>query len=262
MSFKSLLRDLDAYIERDPAAQSRLTIALTYPGFHAVVWHRASHWLWQRRLFLPGRILSQLSRFLTGIEIHPGAKIGDRLVIDHGMGVVIGETAEIGNNVTLYHDVTLGGISPAEDSHSQKDTKRHPTLADGVIVGSGGQILGPITVGRDARVGANAVVVRDVVAASTVVGVPARPVQVREAAKPGAFAAYGTPTSDLPDPVARAIEGLLGQVGELRQRVGELEQELADAHSVALPLADNTDQAPGESGKPDLGSTATGGTRS
>ncbi|MHA1566861.1 MAG: serine O-acetyltransferase EpsC, partial [Alphaproteobacteria bacterium] len=149
MSFKRLLTDLDAYIERDPAAHSRLTVALTYPGFHAVVWHRASHWLWQRRMFLIGRLLSQFSRFLTGIEIHPGATIGDRLVIDHGMGVVVGETAIIGNDVTLYHDVTLGGISPAEDSLSQKNTKRHPTLADGVIVGSGGQILGPITIGRN-----------------------------------------------------------------------------------------------------------------
>lgn len=237
MSFKRLLRDLDAYIERDPAAHSRLTVALTYPGFHAVVWHRLSHWLWHRRLLFLGRMFSQISRFVTGIEIHPAASIGDGLVIDHGMGVVIGETAEIGNNVTLYHDVTLGGISPAEDSISQKDTKRHPTLADGVIVGSGGQILGPITVGRNARVGANAVVVRDVAQDTTVVGVPAKPVQVRTEAEPGAFAAYGTPTADLPDPVARAIDGLLDQVGELRQRVGELEQELATAQSMVHPLA-------------------------
>ncbi len=235
MSFKRLLRDLDAYIERDPAAHSRLTVALTYPGFHAVVWHRASHWLWHRRLFFLGRVFSQLSRFLTGIEIHPAAKIGDGLVIDHGMGVVVGETAEIGDNVTLYHDVTLGGISPAEDSVNQKNTKRHPTLADGVIAGSGAQILGPITVGRNARVGANAVVVRDVAEASTVVGVPAKPVQVRAQAKPGAFAAYGTPTADLPDPIARAIDGLLAQVGELRQRVGELERDLASAQAVPPP---------------------------
>ncbi|MHA1572162.1 MAG: serine O-acetyltransferase [Alphaproteobacteria bacterium] len=238
MSFKRLLTDLDAYIERDPAAHSRLTVALTYPGFHAVVWHRASHWLWQRRMFLIGRLLSQFSRFLTGIEIHPGATIGDRLVIDHGMGVVVGETAIIGNDVTLYHDVTLGGISPAEDSLSQKNTKRHPTLADGVIVGSGGQILGPITIGRNARVGANAVVVRDVADALTVVGVPAKPVQVRSTQKTGTFAAYGTPTADLPDPVARAIEGLLGEVGDLRQRIGELERELGDVHPVTLPLGD------------------------
>ena len=249
MSFKRLLSDLDAYIERDPAAQSRLTVALTYPGFHAVVWHRVSHWLWRRRMFLTGRLLSQFSRFLTGIEIHPGATIGDRLVIDHGMGVVVGETAIIGNGVTLYHDVTLGGISPAEDSLSQKDTKRHPTLADGVIVGSGGQILGPITIGRNARVGANAVVVRDVADALTVVGVPAKPVQVRDAQEPGTFAAYGTPTADFPDPIARAIDGLLGQVGELRQRIGELEQELSEVHPAALPLGDGAAKPKGGTSK-------------
>ncbi len=255
MSFKRLLQDLDAYIERDPAAQSRLTVALTYPGFHAVVWHRASHWLWRRRLFLTGRLLSQMSRFLTGIEIHPGATIGDRLVIDHGMGVVVGETAIIGNDVTLYHDVTLGGISPAEDSHSQKDTKRHPTLADGVIVGSGGQILGPITIGRNARVGANAVVVRDVADGLTVVGVPAKPVQARDAQKTDAFAAYGTPTAYLADPIARAIEGLLGEVGELRRRIRELEQDSGHGHPVALPFGEKEVKPEGNQDNEGSGST-------
>ena len=151
---KNLREDIDATIARDPAARSRLEVVLIYPGFQAVTLHRIAHACWRRGWRLLGRTISQFSRWTTGIEIHPAAVIGRRFFIDHGMGVVIGETSEIGDDVTLYHGVTLGGVSPSVDSHSQRDQKRHPTLEDGVIVGSGAQVLGPITVGRCARVGA------------------------------------------------------------------------------------------------------------
>ncbi|MEE8275602.1 MAG: serine O-acetyltransferase [Alphaproteobacteria bacterium] len=222
--FRHIGETINAYLARDPAARSRVTILLAYPGLHAVIWHRLANWCWRRGWHLVGRLLSQFGRWVTGIEIHPAARIGRGLVIDHGMGVVIGETAEIGDDVTLYHDVTLGGISPSVDSHNQRDTKRHPTVLDRAIIGSGAQVLGPITVGRDARVGANAVVVKDVPDGATVVGIPARVVKAR-AARPDRFDAYGTPTEDLPDPMARAIEGLLDRVSELQMRVAELERE-------------------------------------
>lgn len=226
--FKHIGETIDAYMARDPAARSRVTIFLAYPGLHALLWHRLASWFWRRRLHLVARLLSQFGRWLTGIEIHPAARIGKGLVIDHGMGVVIGETAEIGDDVTLYHDVTLGGIAPSLNSDSQRDTKRHPTLMDGAIIGSGAQILGPITVGRNARVGANAVVVKDVPDGATVVGIPARLVQSK-AAQTERFAAYGTPTGDMSDPVARAIDGLLDRVSELQMRVAELERETDEA---------------------------------
>ncbi|HSR72699.1 MAG TPA: serine O-acetyltransferase [Kiloniellales bacterium] len=225
--FKSIRDEIDAIMQRDPAARSRLEVVLCYPGFQALIFHRAAHWLWVRRWRLLGRLLSQLGRFVTGIEIHPGAKIGKRFVIDHGMGVVIGETSEIGDDVTLYHGVTLGGVAPSVNSHSQRDTKRHPTLLDGAIVGSGAQVLGPITVGLNARVGANAVVTKDVPECATVVGIPARIVQPRDKRlqDPSRFVAYGTPTGDVPDPVARTLEGLLDEVQSLRARVNRLEAQ-------------------------------------
>ena len=160
--FKRIAEEVDATMARDPAARSRLMVILTYPSFYAVIFHRLAHRVYKAGFYTPARMISQLSRFLTGIEINPGARIGRRLFIDHGMGVVIGETAIVGDDVTLYHDVTLGGISPSINSVSQVNVKRHPTLEDGVIVGAGAQILGDIVVGRNARVGANAVVVRDV----------------------------------------------------------------------------------------------------
>jgi len=224
--FKNLRSEIEATIARDPAARSSLEVVLLYPGFQAVLFHRVASALWRAEWRFFGRWVSQLGRWLTGIEIHPGARIGRRLFIDHGMGVVIGETSEIGNDVTLYHDVTLGGVAPSVDSHSQRNQKRHPTLEDGVIVGSGAQVLGPITVGRDARVGANAVVTKDVPAETTVVGIPARKVTSRDKSE-RRFVAYGTPTGDVPDPVARAIEGLLDEVQSLRARVNALEAERA-----------------------------------
>jgi serine O-acetyltransferase len=228
---------MDAAFGRDPAVRSRLEIVLCYPGFHAVVFHRLAHGLWRRRWYLLGRFISAVGRFLTGIEIHPGAVIGSGFFIDHGMGVVIGETSVVGNDVTLYHDVTLGGISPAEDSGSQVDCKRHPTLHDDVIVGSGTQILGPITVGRGARVGANSVVLKDVAPGATMVGIPAKPVGLPAAGqRPGHFDAYGTPSDEIPDPVARYVDTLVDQVKALGARVEKLEGRLErQAESLPTP---------------------------
>ncbi len=165
---------LESIINRDPAAKSKLSIILTYPGVKAIFFHRIANFFSIAKFDLIARMISQFSRFLTGIEIHPAAKIGKNLFIDHGMGVVIGETSEIGNDVTIYHGVTLGGISPAENSENQRSLKRHPTLKDNVIVGSSAQILGPITVGNYARVGANAVVLKNVPEYATMVGNPAK----------------------------------------------------------------------------------------
>jgi serine O-acetyltransferase len=165
---------LQSIIDRDPAAKSKLSLILTYPGVKAVFFHRISNFFYLAKFDLIARIISQLSRFLTGIEIHPGAKIGKNLFIDHGMGVVIGETSEIGNNVTIYHMVTLGGIAPSINSNDQRQVKRHPTLSDCVVVGSGAQILGPLMVGANAKVGANAVVTKDVPENAVMVGIPAK----------------------------------------------------------------------------------------
>ena len=165
---------LESIINRDPAAKSKLGIILTYPGVKAVFFHRLANFFSVAKFDLIARIISQFSRFLTGIEIHPKAKIGKNLFIDHGMGVVIGETSEIGDNVTIYHMVTLGGISPSINSNDQRDSKRHPTLMDNVVVGSGAQVLGPIVVGKNAKIGANAVVTKDVPEKAVMVGIPAK----------------------------------------------------------------------------------------
>ena len=165
---------LQSIIDRDPAAKSKLSLILTYPGVKAVFFHRIANFFHLAKFHLVARIISQLSRFLTGIEIHPGAKIGKNLFIDHGMGVVIGETSEIGNNVTIYHMVTLGGIAPSINSNNQRQVKRHPTLGDCVVVGSGAQILGPVKIGTHAKVGANAVVTKDVPENAVMVGIPAK----------------------------------------------------------------------------------------
>jgi serine O-acetyltransferase len=190
-------------------------VLLCYSGLHVLIFHRVAHAAWMRGWHLLGRILSHLGKMLTGIEIHPAARIGRRLFIDHGTGVVIGETAVVGDDVTLYHDVTLGGTSLHRG-------KRHPTLEDGVIVGAGAQILGPITVGASARIGANAVVLSDVAPGVTMVGIPARVALARS--KDDSFHAYGCDT-DLPDPVVRAVDGLRRQVAQLLDRVDTLERE-------------------------------------
>ena len=200
MGFKRIQEDIAAFRERDPAARSRVEVVLCYPGFHALLFYRLSHGLWTRGWRLLGRFTSHVGKLLTAIEIHPGAEIGRRFVIDHGSGVVIGETSEIGDDVTLYQAVTLGGIAPSVDSKSQVDRKRHPTIADGAIIGSGAQILGPITVGEGARVGANAVVTKDVPPGVTAVGIPAHVVLPRDKASAGEFVAYGTPRDGCHDP--------------------------------------------------------------
>lgn len=227
--FKAIVDEIDTMIARDPAARSRLEVFLCYPAFHAIIYYRMAHWLWVRDWHLTARILSQFARFLTGVEIHPGATIGRNFFIDHAMGVVIGETAEIGDNVTLYHDVTLGGVSPAEESDSQRCTKRHPTIKDDVIIGCGAQILGPITVGAGARVGANSVVIKDVAEGVTIVGIPAKVVMRPAPGDQKAFSPYGTPIGDLPDPVARAMEGLMQEVSSLKAQIADMEGRLAAA---------------------------------
>ena len=165
---------LQSIIDRDPAGKSKLSLILTYPGIKAVFLHKIANFFYLAKFDLIARIISQTSRFLTGIEIHPGAKIGKNLFIDHGMGVVIGETSEIGDNVTIYHMATLGGIAPSINSNEQRLTKRHPTLNDCVVVGSGAQILGPVTIGENAKIGANAVVTKDVEPNAIMVGIPAK----------------------------------------------------------------------------------------
>ena len=219
--FKAISTDLAAILERDPAARSAASAIFLYPSFHVMFVYRIAHPLWRVGLKFPARWLMQVARWFTGIEIHPAAKIGFGFFVDHGMGVVIGETAVIGDNVTLYHGVTLGGVSPAEDAASQKGVKRHPTIGDRVIIGAGAQILGPITVESCARIGGNSVVTRDVKAGITVVGVPARPVTKRPAGEE--FDAYAVASMDDRDPQERALEGMARELQQLRARIAELE---------------------------------------
>ena len=184
---------LQSIIDRDPAAKSKLSLILTYPGVKAVFFHRLANFFSTAKFDLIARIISQFSRFLTGIEIHPKAKIGKNLFIDHGMGVVIGETSEIGNNVTIYHMVTLGGIAPSINSNDQRNVERHPTIEDEVVIGSGAQVLGPVTVGCCAKIGANAVITKDVPEKAVMVGIPAKNVGIANSE----FKPYGiTPDSD------------------------------------------------------------------
>ncbi len=220
--WERLREDLDCILERDPAARSRFEIVTTYPGFHAVLMHRASHALANNGLPWLARILANLARWFTGIEIHPGARIGRRFFIDHGMGVVIGETAEIGDDCTLYHGVTLGGTS-------WEKGKRHPTLGNNVVIGAGAKVLGPIRIADDVRIGSNAVVVKDVPAGATVVGVPGRVVasgdeqQARRdaIARKMGFDAYGS-TANAPDPVANAINSMLDHIHVMDQRLEDM----------------------------------------
>ncbi len=227
LSFLSRLReDVDAVFDRDPAARNRFEVLVNYPGIHALILHRVAHGLWENRLKGPARFVSTASRFLTGIEIHPGAKIGKRFFIDHGMGVVIGETAEIGDDVTLYHGVTLGGTS-------WNRGKRHPTLEDGVVVGAGAKVLGPFTVGKGAKIGSNAVVTKPIPAGATAVGNPSRVIVKQElqlgeeeqarrhyAAKIG-FQAYAA-APDLPDPVVEALRILLDHMQAQDKRLDKM----------------------------------------
>jgi serine O-acetyltransferase len=222
--------DIACVFDRDPAAQSIFEVVTCYPGFHAILIHRLSHYVWQRNFRWLGRFTSHLGRWLTGIEIHPGAQIGRRFFIDHGMGIVIGETAVIGDDCTLYHSVTLGGTS-------WKKGKRHPTLQDGVVIGAGAKVLGPIEIGAGARVGSNSVVLKSVPAGATVVGIPAHLVDSKKkkiavereqiASKMG-FDAYGT-TADMPDPIAHAINQMLDHIHQMDKQVECLKQALHEA---------------------------------
>lgn len=232
--FETVRSDIAAIFERDPAVKSVAEVWLAYPGFHAVLFHRLTHRLWKADWRLLARVLSHLARFLSGVEIHPAAVIGRGFFVDHGTGVVIGETSEIGDNVTIYHGVTLGGIAPAVDSSSQVEKKRHPTLADGVIIGSGAQVLGPITVGANARVGANAVVLRDVPEGATVVGNPAQIARARRGDQPK-FEAYGAGGGEVSDPVARVIDGLLDQLETMKAQVADLESRQKEQEQRGSP---------------------------
>lgn len=224
--FKNIREDIASVFERDPAARSTFEVLTCYPGLHARVFHRIANTLWHSGFKWLGRFVSHIGRGLTGIEIHPGATIGRRFFIDHGMGVVIGETAEIGDDVTLYHGVTLGGTS-------WKEGKRHPTLENGVVVGAGAKILGPIVIGAGAKIGSNAVVVKDVPAGATAAGIPARILDEEKKAKAG-FNAYGI-GNDQNDPVNKALHGLIGHSVSVDQHIEFILQQL---EKMGVPVAE------------------------
>jgi len=219
--FDTFKQDIKAVYDRDPAVRSVAEVLFCYPGFHALLFYRLAHALWTRKLYFLGRFISHIGRFLTGIEIHPGARIGKGFFIDHGMGVVIGETAEIGENCTLYHGVTLGGTSWAKE-------KRHPTLGDNVIIGSGAKVLGPFTVGSGSKIGSNSVVVKEVPPNSTVVGVPGRMV-ISEGKK--VEEKLDLSHDKLPDPEAKAISCLFDQIRALERKVKDLSDQLNEVRS-------------------------------
>ena len=230
--FDHIKEDISIVFERDPAARTHLEILTTYPGVHALLMHRFSHWLWKAKWYWLGRVFSHIGRGLTGIEIHPGAIIGHRVFIDHGMGVVIGETAVIGDDCTLYHGVTLGGTS-------WNKGKRHPTLEQGVVIGAGAKVLGPITIGKNAKIGSNAVVVKDVPPNATAVGIPARILEEEKAkaeAQKAKFSAYAVGTDD-DDPMAKVLQGLLAHVSkqdaDLQLLKAQLEQMTDNDSEVA-----------------------------
>lgn len=219
-NYKIILNDIDAVIARDPATSSRTEALLCCSGLHAIILYRFNHFLWKKNFKLLSRIISQIARFLTGVEIHPGARVGKGFFIDHGMGVVIGETAEIGNNVTLYHDVTLGGTT-VFDKNGKITAKRHPTIGNNVIIGSGAQVLGPIKIGNNVKIGSNAIVTKDVEANMTVIGMAAHKVEALKQER-SHFQAYGI-CSNTCDPMEEKIE-------ELSKEVAALKKELKDAH--------------------------------
>ena len=226
--FDTIKEEIQVVFERDPAARSTLETIFTCPGFQAILFHRFNHWLWQKKLFLPARMTAHIARFLTGIEIHPAAIIGQRFFIDHGMGIVIGETSEIGDNCSIYHGVTLGGTTWSKG-------KRHPTLEDDVVIGAGAKVLGPITIGKGSRVGCNAVVVNDTPPDSTVVGVPGHVIVKRDdedksaqreaMAKKIGFAAYAE-SKDMPDPIQNALDAVLDHMHKTDQELEELKKKL------------------------------------
>jgi len=226
--FSRIREDVRCAFDRDPAARNAFDVLTTYPGIHAILFHRLNHWLWGCGLKWLARVLSNVARWYTGIEIHPGAQIGRRFFIDHGMGIVIGETTEIGDDCTLYHGVTLGGTSWDKG-------KRHPTLGNNVVIGAGAKVLGPISIGADVRIGSNSVVLKDVPPGATVVGIPGRVVSKviepdekrQEIARKMGFDAYGS-TRDMPDPVATAVNGILDHIHAMDQRLEDMCKRLKD----------------------------------
>jgi len=223
--FNQIKEDISVVFERDPAARTHWEVLTTYPGVHALLIHRVSHWIWRKRFYWLARFNSHIARWMTGIEIHPGATIGRRVFIDHGMGVVIGETAVIGDDCTLYHGVTLGGTS-------WNKGKRHPTLEQGVVIGAGAKVLGPIVIGRGAKIGSNAVVVKDVPADATAVGIPARILETEisrqrnDMAEKIGFSAYAV-SDNMNDPMNKAIHALLDHAAKQDQQLKEVMQQLA-----------------------------------
>jgi serine O-acetyltransferase len=224
--FDTVKEDIKVVFERDPAARTAIETLTACPGLHAILLHRLNHWLWKKKLYLLARISAHIARFLTGIEIHPGATIGQRFFIDHGMGIVIGETAEVGNNCSIYHGVTLGGTT-------WNKGKRHPTLEDDVVIGAGAKILGPITIGKGSHIGSNAVVVKNVPEGSTVVGIPGHVVTSQERktkrdeiAENVGFDAYAA--ADMPDPVSNAIDGVVDHLHDMQKKIDELEEKLKE----------------------------------
>jgi serine O-acetyltransferase len=265
--FERIKEDIQCVFERDPAARTAFEILTTYPGIHAVLFHRLTHRLWNMGLKWPARLISNVARLFTGIEIHPGATIGRRFFIDHGMGVVIGETTEIGDDCTLYHGVTLGGTTWDKG-------KRHPTLGRDVVIGAGAKVLGPIMINDGVRIGSNAVVLKDVPTGTTVVGVPGRVVTIKVPAEPDSrrqaiarkmgFDAYGA-TRDMPDPVATAINGILDHMHVMDERLEQMCRELrslgVEMDELHMPdlgpcelnhVEDKEIHVPGESGAPVL----------
>lgn len=226
--FDHLREDISVVFDRDPAARTHFEILTTYPGVHALIMHRFSHWLWKARFYWLGRFFSHIGRFFTGIEIHPGATIGHRVFIDHGMGVVIGETAIIGDDCTLYHGVTLGGTS-------WNKGKRHPTLEQGVVIGAGAKVLGPITIGKNAKIGSNAVVVKDVPKNATAVGIPARILEeekIKQEAQRAKFSAYAVGDDD-DDPVTKTLHGLVEHVAKQDAELAHLKKLVGDSNADA-----------------------------
>ena len=222
MNIKNFFKEIDSIIERDPAAGSRLGVIFLYPSFHVMLFYKIGNILWRYNLKFLARLIMHFARIFTGIEIHPAAKIGSNFFMDHGLGIVIGETTEIGENVTIYQGVTLGGIMPSVESDLQRNQKRHPTVGNNVIIGSGAQILGAINIGDDARIGANSVVSRDVPANVTVAGVPAR--EFARSAKKETFKPYAVSDSDA-DPREKALVSLLKKVENLEKKIKKFESD-------------------------------------
>jgi len=238
--FDHLKEDISVVFDRDPAARTHFEILTTYPGVHALIMHRFSHWLWKARFYWLGRFFSHIGRFFTGIEIHPGATIGHRVFIDHGMGIVIGETAIIGDDCTLYHGVTLGGTS-------WNKGRRHPTLENGVVIGAGAKVLGPITIGKNAKIGSNAVVVKDVPENATAVGIPARILEEEKAkAEKAKFSAYAV-GDDENDPINKALQPLLIEIQTLKDQLASLADVKSDTKVASAFAVKKTKRTPRKS---------------